>query len=131
MWMLQHNCKKRKMICGPLVNRQIKANGYVTNKEFHNGLTIFLKTHSIYYDHSIWQDSKDNCYENQGEMINKLQFQKNFGPNCEFLLSQMWLSLLDLLLQACLTLFSTQQHFIESSCEVKWGGKILKSHWPF
>ena len=38
------------MICGPLVNRQIKANGYVTNKEFHNGSKIFLKPNSIYYD---------------------------------------------------------------------------------
>ena len=63
------------MICGPLVNRQIKANGYVTNKEFHNWSTIFLKPHSIYYDHSISQD-KDISYENHYE--NK--FTKTFRP---------------------------------------------------
>ena len=67
------------MICGPLVNRQIKANGYVTNKEFHNGSTKILKPHSIYYDHSISQD-KDISYENQRQIINKLQFQKDFVP---------------------------------------------------
>ena len=65
------------MICGPLVNRQIKANGYVTNKEFHNGPKIFLKPISFYYDHSISQD-KDISYENQRQI--KLQFQKDFVP---------------------------------------------------
>ena len=67
------------MICGPLVNRQIKANGYVTNKEFHNGPTIFLKPNSIYYDHSISQDM-DISYENQRQINNGFKFQKHFVP---------------------------------------------------
>jgi hypothetical protein len=67
------------MICGPLVNRQIKANGYVTNKEFHNGSTLFLKPNSIYHNHSISQD-KNISYENQRQRINKLKFQKDFVP---------------------------------------------------
>ena len=43
----------------------------------------------------------------------------------------MWVSLLDVLLQSGLTLCATQQHFIESSREVKWAEKIMKSHLHF
>ena len=41
------------MICGPLVNGQIKANGYVTNKEFHNGVKLFLKPRPNYRNNLI------------------------------------------------------------------------------